>query len=84
MTALPRIYEAILRDELSRHRQMALVAGPRQVGKTTTCRGLASPGAYRSWDNQDHRAEILAGPAAVARSLGLDRALPEPVTVVFD
>ena len=35
MTIRPRIYTAIIRDHLQRYRQMALISGPRQVGKTT-------------------------------------------------
>lgn len=31
-----RLYSAILNDHFARHRPMALVSGPRQVGKTTT------------------------------------------------
>ena len=38
MTARRRIYDGVLQDHFARHRQMALVSGPRQVGKTTTCR----------------------------------------------
>ncbi|MCM2257640.1 MAG: ATP-binding protein [Vicinamibacteria bacterium] len=42
-------------------RKMVLVAGPRQVGKTTLARSL--PGAaraYLNWDMAEHRARILA------------------------
>jgi hypothetical protein len=38
MTARRRIYDGVLEEHFARHRQMALVSGPRQVGKTTTCR----------------------------------------------
>jgi uncharacterized protein len=69
--ALPRLYDRILREHLGAHRQMAFVAGPRQVGKTTTCRGLAE--SYLSWDNRDHRQLIQRGPGAVADDLGLAR-----------
>lgn len=48
----PRFYDAILEDHLSRHRQMAFVSGPRQVGKTTTCRGLAT--THLDWDDVEH------------------------------
>lgn len=63
---------------------MAFVSGPRQVGKTTICRDLASPGSYLNWDDEDHRARILGGPRAVAEAVGLDRLAPEPPVVVFD
>ena len=33
----PRLYTAIVQDHLQRHRQMALISGPRQVGKTMVC-----------------------------------------------
>jgi len=55
MGEVRRTYHAILADHLARNRQMALVAGSRQVGKTTTCRALASPGGYFNWDDLDHR-----------------------------
>lgn len=61
---------------------MAFVAGPRQVGKTTTCRDLAD--IYLDWDNEDHRQIILAGPAAVATYAGLDSLRPRPTRIVFD
>lgn len=61
---------------------MALVSGPRQVGKTTTCRGLA--GKYLNWDNTDDRRILLGGPAETARHLGLEALSERPVVVVFD
>jgi hypothetical protein len=78
----PRLYTAILRDHLNRHRQMALVAGPRQVGKTTACRALADD--YLNWDNADDRRELLRGPASLAVRLRLDRLRAKPPIVVFD
>lgn len=67
---LPRVYDAILAHHGRRHRQMAFVSGPRQVGKTTTCRARAS--AYLSWDDDRARRLILRGPSEVAQILGLD------------
>lgn len=61
---------------------MALVTGPRQVGKTTTCRELGS--IYLNWDNEDHRALILEGPAAVAGYAGGERLSAAPTRIVFD
>jgi predicted AAA+ superfamily ATPase len=80
--SLPRVYDTILREHLGAHRQMAFVTGPRQVGKTTTCRGLAD--SYLSWDNRDDRRKIQAGPAAVAEDLGLDVLRAGPRIVALD
>lgn len=77
-----RIYDAVLAEHLQRHRQMGLVTGPRQVGKTTTCRRLSA--TYLDWDNTDHRRVILRGPAATADQLGLDRLQEKSLVAVFD
>lgn len=53
MRPVSRIYDTILEEHLAQHRQMALVSGPRQVGKTTTCRHHAD--SYVTWDNTDAR-----------------------------
>jgi predicted AAA+ superfamily ATPase len=80
--ALPRLYGTVLRQHLAEHRQMAFVAGPRQVGKTTTCRMLADH--YLSWDDRDDRRAIQLGARAVADRLGLDIARAKPTVVAFD
>ena len=49
---------------------MALVSGPRQVGKTTTCRSVSDE--YLNWDNADDRRVLLRGPASIAQALQLD------------
>lgn len=77
-----RIYEKMLTEHLTAERQMAMVSGPRQVGKTTTCRLRAD--TYLNWDNGDDRALILKGPAAVAERLGLQRLRTSPPTALFD
>lgn len=82
MADRPRLYNAILRDHLQRHRQMALVSGARQVGKTTACRSVGD--AYLNWDNADDRRILLNGPAKLAEHLGLDRLRSEPPVAVLD
>jgi predicted AAA+ superfamily ATPase len=82
MNQQPRVYHTILDETLTQDRQMAFVAGPRQVGKTTTCRDLAD--VYLDWDNEDHRLVILAGPTAVATYAGLDKLRNHPIRIVFD
>lgn len=77
-----RLYDAVLNEHLGAHRQMAFVSGPRQVGKTTTCRGLAA--GYANWDNIDDRELILAGPAKLAGKFKLDRLSKPMPTALFD
>lgn len=81
---LDRSLEHVLREHLATLRQMAFVAGPRQVGKTTICRALASPGAYFNWDDSDHRRAITLGPAEIAKRVGADQLRTEKPVVVFD
>lgn len=82
MTNRPRLYDHMLEGHLAQHRQMAFVSGPRQVGKTTTCRGLST--AYLNWDSVDDRRIILRGPEAVARHIGLAELRERLPVVVFD
>jgi len=82
MARSKRIYDALLDEHLSQHRQMAFVSGPRQVGKTTTCRGHAD--FYVNWDNEDDRERVLSGPAALVDALGLDRLTASVPGVLFD
>lgn len=77
-----RVYDAMLDWHLRRDRQMAFVAGPRQVGKTTTCRRHTDE--VLNWDNADDRAVILAGPAATAQRLALERLRSRPPVTLID
>jgi len=82
MKTYPRIYTEILREHLAENRQMAFVSGPRQVGKTTVCRELAS--SYFNWDDQDSRARILKGPAEIAQEAGLQKIQAGMPVLAFD
>jgi len=77
-----RFYDAVLDEHLATRRQMAFVSGPRQVGKTTTCRNHA--GRYVNWDNLDDREQILAGPARLAERLNLNRLSQAAPVALFD
>lgn len=71
-----RLYEHLIQTHFAENRQMLFLMGPRQVGKTTSAqRGAIHCGeaVYLNWDNGDDRQRILAGPAAIAEALGLDR-----------
>ena len=78
----PRIYDSLLAEHLADHRQMAFVSGPRQVGKTTTCRQRAD--ACFNWDDIEDRELILAGPRILVEKLGLDRLSGTVPVVLFD
>ena len=82
MEAEDRVYDALLADHFATNRQMAFVSGPRQVGKTTTCRRHAD--AYCNWDNLDDRELVLASPAQLAAKLGADRLSATSPVALFD
>ncbi len=82
METAERVYDTVLAEHLANHRQMAFVSGPRQVGKTTTCRRHAD--VYRNWDNLDDRELLLAGPARLVRRLGGDRLSGSTPVALFD
>lgn len=82
MKTATRIYDSLLAEHLTKYRQMIFVSGPRQVGKTTTCRNHAD--AYINWDNLDDRERILAGPASLVDQLGLNRLSETIPMILFD
>ncbi len=82
MKPIKRFYDALLDDHLATHRQMAFVSGPRQVGKTTTCRNHVK--SYINWDNLDDREAILKGPKNLAERFQLNHLSESIPTVLFD
>jgi len=66
MPARPRYLAAQVRRDLAQ--KMVLVAGPRQVGKTTLARGLPEAAAgYLNWDIAEDRDRILRRELPVSR-----------------
>jgi len=82
MKTRPRLYDTLLAEHLATQRQMAFISGPRQVGKTTTCRARAD--VYINWDNIDDRELILAGPTRLIEHFRLDRLSASPPVLLFD
>ena len=84
MRRIARSYEAVLRHHIDAHRQMAFVSGPRQVGKTTSCRRVADRCLYLDWDDQDDRRIIVRGPRAVVAETGIEKLTLESPVLVLD
>ncbi|MCD6413790.1 MAG: ATP-binding protein [Elusimicrobia bacterium] len=59
---------------------MAFLSGPRQVGKTTTCRAYKRSHIYINWDNDNDRLLILKGPRALIENIGSS----DSSVIVFD
>jgi predicted AAA+ superfamily ATPase len=84
---MKRIYEEVIDEHFAENRQMLFLAGPRQVGKTTTSIEIAEPRPnhfYFNFDFQSDRKMIIQGPLAVAEAIGLDRMAEHPAIIIFD
>lgn len=69
---MERNYEKIVEIHLREERQMAFIAGPRQVGKTTLLQSLLREGDnLLNWDRPAQREWILEGSDALLERLGL-------------
>lgn len=83
---MKRSYESIIRDHFNEHSQIAMLSGPRQVGKTTLAQSLlkADQTVYLNWDDFDDRALILKGGRAIADFMGLDQLRDYKPLLIFD
>ncbi len=82
-----RIYEILVTEHYEEYPQMVLLAGPRQVGKTTvslSAKKFSKQFYYFNWDVQAHRHLISKGADAVAESMGLHQLHKIKPVVVFD
>ncbi len=69
---MKRTYEALLNEHFSNERQMAFVAGPRQVGKSTLIdRLLTDDDMLFNWDRPNDRQQILLGSDHLIEQCGL-------------
>jgi predicted AAA+ superfamily ATPase len=81
---MKRFYEGLIRRHLEEDRQIVMLTGPRQVGKTTTSRTAAGEHQYLTWDRQSDRLVITKGADALAQLLDLSTVRDAPTTVVLD
>ena len=77
-----RIYETILSNHIGKYRQMVLLSGPRQVGKTTL--GETLSGICLNWDDDDVKRTIMSGQAETVKRYGLAGMSETDKVVVFD
>jgi uncharacterized protein len=87
VVVVKRLYKFVMIEHLQENRQMLFIMGPRQVGKTTTCRSLADTFKhffYLTWDDLEDRSKILAGAKTVMTSLGVDGFFESKPLIVFD
>jgi len=83
---MKRHYKNTLVSHFPSHRQMIMVSGPRQVGKTTLARSIASAQEtfYLNWDDFDDRELLLQGGKAIAQHIGLDQLRSDLPLVILD
>jgi hypothetical protein len=84
LSDMNRLYNGMLEMHLAEDRQMIMLTGPRQVGKTTTARQAAGDHRYMTWDRQSDRMAITRGADAVAQLLDLATVTAVRPTVIFD
>ena len=84
---MKRVYDNLLEEHLLKYEQMAFLAGPRQVGKTTIAReaiGDTKYHKYLNWDNIDDRKIILLGNKAMVDGLPINTLPNVKPYIIFD
>ena len=83
---MKRTYEQLIQHHFDDHTQMALLTGPRQVGKTTTSRSIQSKNNtyYFNWDDIEDRERILQGGQTIAAYIDIDRLRDTLPLLIFD
>ncbi len=84
---MDRLYFEIIKDQLEKYEQMAFIAGPRQVGKTTLVKEILKSNPqniYLNWDIPADRYKILSFFEKSSSFLDLDIKLPNKLIIAFD
>ena len=76
------MYSAMFADHFANNRQMILLSGPRQVGKTTVAKEASD--LYLNWDRRGDRMQFLKGEDEIAKTAGLDVRSSKRPLLVFD
>lgn len=86
-TTMRRIYNFILEEHLHKYEQMAFLAGPRQVGKTTIARSAIQDSKYYkylNWDSLENRKTILSGNKEIVNGLPINTLVDVKPFIIFD
>ena len=67
---IERMYSSMFANHFANNRQMILLSGPRQVGKTTVAKSMSD--LYLNWDRRKDRALFLKGEDEIAKVAKLD------------
>jgi len=84
---MKRIYDKLLEEHLVKYEQMAFLAGPRQVGKTTIAQNAIQSSKYSkylNWDNIDSRKIILSGNQSIVKNLPIATIPNVKPFIIFD
>ncbi len=81
-TTIKRMYTAMFADHFANNRQMILLSGPRQVGKTTIAKEVSD--LYLNWDRRSDRMLFLKGEDEIAKLAELDVRRSKKPLLVFD
>ena len=85
---MKRIYQSVITSHLHKYKQMAILTGPREVGKTSLCKEVVSNSRFAvnlSWNNFIDRETILAGPEKLYDKIeSFTKLGTEPPVVVFE
>lgn len=83
---MQRVYQDVVKEHLENFEQMVFLSGPRQSGKTTTARHIASGynGMYLNWDIVADREKILSSPKNLLSGLNTHVASTQRPLVILD
>jgi uncharacterized protein len=84
---MKRSYEAIIDNHFANYEQMVFLSGPRQVGKTTIAKQIATTKQYfkyLNWDIATQREQILKDSKKITSELYLDTKLAQKPLIIFD
>jgi predicted AAA+ superfamily ATPase len=81
---MDRQIAGVIEKQFMKYRQMVILLGPRQSGKTWLSRHLSLPTRYFSWDNPVQRRLIVENGTGLIEAAGLNQLTDQRPIIVFD